>query len=367
MLEEKVRPLRSYSEIACDMLMSGKASVVVGGQYGSEAKGCAVAWLAAMLAERKEAFDIYTTNAGAQAGHTSIFRGKKRVVFHLPTAPLIAREFGLGLGTVYLNAGSVIDPVVLQQEVEENKIDSLFIHPMAAVITDKCRELEGHVDSSTTKIASTRKGVGQALARKVMRSGVIAKDHPYLKHFVRRLDLNNRLSEGRSVLVEVPQGVSLSLNHSRFYPYTTSRDCTVGSGLSDAGIHPSFMGKSMVVLRTFPIRVGNIVEEGKVLGVSGDVYPDQKETSWAELGVEAEITTVTKRIRRVFTFSQQQVVHTFGLCRPNVCFISFVNYLKDNDALSKVLESIRIAAATNNMPIPQIVLQHGPDVIDVHP
>lgn len=362
-----VQPLRSYSDVACGLLEDGKATIIVGGQYGSEAKGCATAWLAATLAEKKWGFDIYTTNAGAQAGHTSIFKGKKRVVFHLPTAPLIARELGLGLGTIYLNAGSIIDPVGLEKEIEENNIDSLYIHPMATIITEDCRSVEMLAESTTTKIASTRKGVGQALARKVMRCGVIAKDHPFTRRFIRRLDLNSRLNGGSSVLVEVPQGVSLSLNHSPFYPYTTSRDCTPGSGLADANIHPMFAGKTMVVLRTFPIRVGNIVEGDKTLGTSGDVYPDQKETSWDELGVEAEITTVTKRIRRVFTFSQHQIVHTFNICRPAVVFLSFVNYLKDNTALDKILESIRIAAATNGMPVPQVILQHGPDVTDVRP
>lgn len=362
-----VQPLRTYSDVACGLLEEGKSTVIVGGQYGSEAKGCATAWLAATLGEKKRGFDIYTTNAGAQAGHTSIFRGKKRVVFHLPTAPLIAREFGLGLGTIYLNAGSIIDPVGLEKEVEENKIDSLYIHPMATIITEDCRKAEMDEDSSTTKIASTRKGVGQALARKIVRSGMIAKDHPYTKRFMRRLDLNSRLAAGKTVLVEVPQGVSLSLNHSPFYPYTTSRDCTPGSGIADANIHPSFMGKTVVVLRTFPIRVGNIVEGDKTLGTSGDVYADQHETSWDELGVAAEITTVTKRVRRVFTFSQQQVVNTFNICRPAVVFLSFVNYLKDNGALDKILESIRIASATNGMPVPQVILQHGPDVEDVRP
>lgn len=366
MITEKVRPLMFYGDVARTMLMPGKATVIVGGQYGSEAKGCATAWLASQLAENREAFDIYTTNAGAQAGHTSIFKGKKRVVFHLPTAPLIAREYGLGLGTIYLNAGSVIDPVSFEQEVEENKIDALFIHPMAAVITPECQAAEREEDSSTTKIASTRKGVGEALARKVMRGGMIAKDHPFLKRFVRRMDLNARLADGRSVLVEVPQGVSLSLNHSPFYPHTTSRDCTPGAGLSDAAIHPSFYGRTMVVLRTFPIRVGNIIEGDKTLGRSGGVFADQKETTWDALGQPAEITTVTKRVRRVFTFSKQQIAHTFGLCRPNVVFLSFVNYLKDNAHLAEIIEAIRIASAVNAMPVPQIILQHGPDVSDVH-
>lgn len=359
-----------YSEIASTMLTPGKASVIVGGQYGSEAKGCATAWLAASLAARGKAFDVYTTNAGAQAGHTSIHQGKKRVVFHLPTAPLIARDLGMGLGAIYLNAGTIIDPDVLEQELFDNDIRGtygLYIHPTAAVITAECQRLEREENSSTTKIASTRKGVGQALADKVMRRGLVAKDHPFTKQFVQRLDLNRELSNGKSVLVEVPQGVSLSLNHSPFYPHTTSRDCTPGSGLADAAIHPSFGGRTMVVLRTYPIRVGNIVDNGNTLGTSGGVFPDQVETSWEELEQPAEITTVTKRVRRVFTFSMEQVVETFALCRPDVVFLSFMNYIKDANERSRILASIVVAASANRIPTPHIILQHGPDVMDVHP
>src|SRR5882762_7099512 len=90
---------------------AGKASFILGGQFGSEAKGAAAAY----VATRSDAnFNIATTNAGAQAGHTSIHDGVKKVVFHLPTFSLYRDCF------TYLNAGSVIDPEVLLRELEEN-------------------------------------------------------------------------------------------------------------------------------------------------------------------------------------------------------------------------------------------------------
>jgi adenylosuccinate synthase len=358
-------------------MQAGKASFLIGGQWGSEAKGAAAAWLADELATKGNRFDIYTTNAGAQAGHTSIYNGKKRVVFHLPTAPLIVGDVTgcyAARGLIYLNAGSIIDPVVLMQELHENNIDpeNFEIHPMAAVIAPEDTAAEQDNKSAQTKIASTRKGVGQALARKVLRSGVVARDHPMLKKFVRRRNLNSWLQAGKSVLVEVPQGVSLSLNHSKFYPYTTSRDCTVMSAMSDAGIHPHFYGKTMMVLRTFPIRVGNIPDlDGKVLGTSGDCYPDQKETDWGTLGVEAEITTVTKRVRRVFTYSAQQVVDSVLLTRPDIIFLSFCNYVREGhgqtamEQLRRIKQSIRDAASAAGIPVPFIIEQYGPTNEDV--
>lgn len=358
----------------------GKASFVVGGQFGSEGKGAAAAFIAKRTAKLDARFDIITTNAGAQAGHTSTHDGQKRVVFHLPTASLIdavAMRYNAAADQLeqlppitYLNAGSVIDPDVLQQELTDNPEvllgDRFAIHPLAAVITDECRDAELAVNSPQTKIASTRKGVGQAIARKVLKNGVLAKDHPFTAPFCRRLDLMRAMATGQSVLVEVPQGVSLSMN-GPFYPHVTSRNCTVMQAMSDADIHPNFYGSSMLVLRTFPIRVGNIPEHG---GFSGDVYPDQQETTWDEIGVEAEITTVTKRVRRVFTWSRQQALESIALTMPDVIYLTFCDYCKPY-GLENIVGSLKSCCDEINRRVgggfhPEILTQWGPTTDDVY-
>lgn len=370
-----------------NFLRRGKASFIVGGQYGSEGKGAAAAFVAANLAENRRGFDIITTNAGAQAGHTSTHQGKKRVVFHLPTASLIEPfqpryeasldEMRDAPPITYLNAGSIIDPLGLEKELAENpeiRHDRFFIHPNAAVITDRHREAEGAADSAQTKIASTRKGVGQALADKVLRSAMLAKDHPYLAQFVTRLNLNSAMAAGNSVLVEVPQGISLSLN-SQFYPHVTSRNCTVTAAMADADIHPSFMGATMLILRTFPIRVGHIPsvvlhgpDEGKTgfMGQSGGVFPDQTEIGWEDIGVEAEITTVTKRVRRVFTWSEQQAMESIKSARPDVIYLTFCDYIKPNvfPTVGFLVDRLASICRTVGMPDTQIITQWGPTTED---
>lgn len=369
-----------------DFLQKGRASFILGGQFGSEGKGAAAAWAASELFNSMEPgpgyFDVVTCNNGAQSGHTSVHDGVRRVAYHLPTAPLIAPG-----SLIYLNAGAVIDPVVLLREIRDNLAvldkSSLFIHPMAAVVTDECREAENHPSSQQTRIASTRKGVGEALARKALRAGLLVKDCSELKPFVRRVDLNSRLAVGQSVLVEVPQGHSLSLQASRFYPHCTSRDCTVGQAASDAGVHPSFVGPVMSVLRAYPIRVGNIEqhmlpsdisrnalewEKGPLLGYSGDCYPDQQETTWGALGVAPEITTVTGRVRRVFTWSQQQVIEAFLSARPTHVFLSHVDYLRDplmtGGPLDEVVQKIYTAAHAIHLKRPKVIWSDGPSTAD---
>ena len=318
----------------------GKASFIVGGQWGSEAKGAAAAYLAQWhnFNDHKAGFAIATTNAGAQAGHTSTVNGETTVVFHLPTYSLYRDCL------TYINAGAIVDTRVLEQELQANPRilkNGLVIHPNAVIIGQEDKEAEGRASSRQTQIASTRKGVGHALSRKVLReamtfgSSALHKPlfdewHPHIAQArIERLDLNGMMLDGHSVLVEVPQGIHLSVD-SQFYPHTTSRNCTVSAAMSDAGIHPHFYHRSMLVVRTFPIRVGNIYDNGdnpQQIGYSGDCFPDQQETSWGAVGVKPEITTVTKRIRRVFTFSEIQVAQAIALTRPNVIYLSFCDYL----------------------------------------
>lgn len=362
--EQEGRYMTKTDLICRDLCMPGKASFIVGGQWGSEAKGCAAAWLAHECAKREYNPGFVTTNAGVQSGHTSIHKGKRRVSFHLPTAPFVFLDEGLIPPTVYLNGGSVIDPSVFLKEVKDFPAE-VFIHPNASVIDQGCIEAENETTSSQTKIASTRKGVGEAISRKVRRAASLARDCDKLKPFVKRMDLNYFLNNGESIWIEIPQGVSLSID-TDFYPYTTSRNCTSAQALSDAAIHPSFYGSSLVVLRTFPIRVGNISDDSGVeLGNSGSCYPDQKEISWEGLGVEAEITTVTKRIRRVFTFSKQQLRDTFVLCRPDVVFLTFCNYIKEQAYLDEIESAIYSVSKELGFPPPRVVYEFGPSTTEV--
>ena len=344
----------------------GKASFICGGQWGSEGKGAAAAALAKHLSEVGRHFTHVTTNAGVQSGHTSVHNGKTQVFFHLPTYPAIAAQYGYK-PIVYLNAGSVIDVGVLFDELSRyhDYIHELAIHPDAAIVTDECKVMEMRPDGQQTKIGSTRKGVGAAIATKVLRAGVTAKDIPALKIFTRRLDLNNVMQIGGSVLAEIPQGYGLGLN-AGFYPYCTSRDCTPMQAMSDAGIHPAFYNTTMMVIRTFPIRVGNITnDEDMVIGESGGCYPDQCEISWRDIGVNPEYTTVTKRVRRIFTFSQLQLTEAMAALRPTVVYVTFLDYYKPGDRfkVEDLMLNIRHAAINAGIHV-ELIAQYGPSTDD---
>lgn len=336
---------------------SGKLDFLIGGQWGSEGKGAAAAWMAERACVE---YDAFTTNAGAQAGHTSIVNGEKVVVFHLPTYPVVEYKRGVDPKPIFVNAGAIIDPAVFLQEVEQHyEPRRVFVHPMAAVITPDCVAASHEPGSASERRSGVQKGVGHALAKKVMRTGTVAKDHPQLREFVSEPHtVRGWLDSGLRVLAEVPQGVSLSLSHSGFYPHVTSRDCSIAQALNDAGAHPHHYGATMMVLRTFPIRVGNIKVDGVEVGWSGECYPDQVELDWKTLGVEPELTTVSKRVRRVFDFSIRQTRESLAQVKPDALFISFCNYLKSRDDMVELIEYLFAAGWRFNPD--NIVYQWGP-------
>jgi hypothetical protein len=63
---------------------------------------------------------------------------------------------------------------------------------------------------------------------------------------------------------------------------------------------------------------------------SGEWYEDQQEVTWEALGIEPELTTVTKRIRRVATFSEEQLFEALRANDPDWIAVNFLNYLTED-------------------------------------
>lgn len=116
----------------------------------------------------------------------------------------------------------------------------------------------------------------------------------------------------------------------------TSRGTTAIQNMADMGIRPDRLGDIYVVIRPAPIRVGNVVEDGKTVGYSGDAYPGQEEITWKQLAedcgappdvMKGELTTVTKRLRRVFTFSERQLLEAVTINGATKLALNFANYI----------------------------------------
>lgn len=316
------------------------AYVLVDGQYGSTGKGAIAALIGATLGDR---IDVVTTNAGPNSGHTGYLpRGwrdmrlkegeptqdvlwaanlDKIVTRQIPVASVVIHALKSNPELLtYLNAGTILDPAVLFDELGLFGVMPL-IHPLAAVISPD--DVASEKSGSIARVASTGKGVGAVLARKVRREqGVVAQANTYAETNVGKHDWNWGPG-GERVFVETAQGFSLGLNEARFYPFVTSRECTVMQAISDARIPAQMVQKVIMTVRTHPIRVGNTDK-----GQSGGCYPDQQETTWQAIGQQPELTTVTQRVRRVFTWSRIQFREAVAANRPDVVVLTFMDYLK---------------------------------------
>ena len=292
-------------------------TVIVGGQYGSEGKG-----KVALAVARRTGATVAVRVGGSNAGHTAYDEDGVRHVFrHLPTAVLLSETICV------LGPGSLIDPEVLCCEVERLGLSAerLIIDPLASVITKTCKQRE--CDSGLgERIGSTLTGTGEALIDRLRRSPTasLARSDPHLARFTStpvRNFLRQRLLAGERVVIEGTQGFGLSNLQSPYYPFATSRDTTASAFVSEAAISPLDVDEVVLVIRTFPIRVG------------GNSGPLPREIGWDALARRAskpgllERTTVTNRPRRVAEFDPEIVRSAIAANAPTSVVLNHVDYL----------------------------------------
>ena len=367
--------------------------------FGSSGKGKFNGYIA--MTEKP---DFAISNNSAQASHVVAFSpeeakrtrlkaGIEEYKFnHLPTSCVSD-----SIKRVYLTGGCVINLEKLLEEVEAVGLSSneLMIHPNAVIVTPDDVKME---QDELNKIASTMSGIAPAMCKKIMRSGKakLAKDCDQLQKYVGNIydSICGSLAYGEAGILEMAQGFGLSIDHgvytdndgfvNSFYPFTTSRNCDPLSFAGAAGIPHHKIGNVIMNVRTYPIRVGDAstgtgVDErsGKTLGSSGAFYPDQQELSWETISERCgcdvkEMTSLTKRVRRVFSFSDMQFIDDTRTIAPNHVFVNFVNYIdkkiagksgkiKYNDMVDKYPEVAKFVAKLNRLHYWRESLKNNPN------
>lgn len=335
--------------------MTHKVHMIMDFQFGSTGKGL----LAGYMAKRND-YDTAICSFATNAGHTYLDQSRD---LHVMTQQLPTAITSPTVKKIILGPGALIHPQTLAEELDryskymEGK--RLIIHPHAAIVENYHRDLE--IEWGMSKMGSTTKGVGAAAIERIRRTpkGANVADvrlhqpgYFGLGEYVVGLEeYRENLEYAENVLIEGAQGFGLSMYHG-FYPYCTSRDVTPWQIAADCGV--PFKWASYIeifgTLRTFPIRVNNRD------GHSGPGYDDQREIDWSEIGVEPELTTVTKLPRRIFSFSQKQLVDAVWHCGQywkTHLFLNFANYVKDLSDLQKLIFEIER---------PRHYMMNGPDI-----
>jgi len=327
---------------SCDPLVD----VLVGGQWGSEGKGQVAAYLA-------PEYDVLLRVGGPNAGH-KVFGRPARTYYHIPSGTDRNEDAKiiLGPGAVIRlkdrkKRGKVIPG--LESEIRQSGLtpDRFFIDPQAMMIEDEDIEIEE--GNLTRGIGSTGQGVGVATSRKVLRPEAkppvrLARDEAALAAYIRETAevLENSFAEGKRVFLEGTQGTGLSLHHGS-YPYVTSRETSISGCLADAGIAPARVRRTVVVCRSYPIRV-KPSRKGECSGPMG------AEISWEEVSrrsripleelIESEKTSTTKRRRRVAEFDWKLFRRSVHLNAPTDIALTFADYFSLTNRKARRFEQL---------------------------
>lgn len=270
-------------------------TVVVGAQWGDEAKGKIVDFLAA------DADVVIRYNGGNNAGHTVVV-GAETYKFHLvPCAILYPGT------TCVIGDGEVIDPEVLVGEIDDLirrgiSTDGLKISLNSHVIMPYHRLLDGLEEKRKggKAIGTTNRGIGPVYADKASRIGIRVAELIDPKRFRERLSENlefknalltkvygaellsesaildeylayadrirpfvadtNRLTheafkQGKELLFEAAQGTLLDIDYGT-YPYVTSSHTVAGGACLGTGVGPKTIDRVVGIAKAYTTRVG---------------------------------------------------------------------------------------------------------------
>lgn len=381
----------------------GHVTVVLDSQAGSCGKGKFIGYLAGQTNP-----EIAINNFMSNAGHTCVLDdGTKVMTQHLPTSVVSPNT------TLMIGPGAAITPRILFDEIIKYADligdRSVVINPRAVVILDKHCEEEKRILRS----GSTFKGCGAAQADKVMRQAILFGDWYrawtdawvesggdydgytfsqmcQIVNHVRVEDtmsyINDTIDVGGDVIIEGSQGCDLDINYGLAYPNTTSRQCHAGQLVADCGISPRLVTDIIMIMRPYPIRISNTTNlkdgDNTLMVYSGD-YDGAPEITWdivkERCGAPAdvqfgEMTTVTKKMRRVFELNWDRLMYVTTLNRPTGIALNFAQYVDWNmfgkrnpeDITPKLQEFIDMVEGRTGVPV--VMIGTGPkdgDIIDL--
>jgi adenylosuccinate synthase len=365
--------------------------VIVGAQWGDEAKGKIVDVLGA------EADFVVRYSGGNNAGHTVIAGGEEHRFHLLPAGILHPRV------TAVLGGGMVVCPPSLLAEFDRTQamgrpLGRLVVSPSAHVVFPYHRRLDQLEEEArgANQIGTTSRGIGPAYTDKVQRHGIRVGEFVRPEVFERRLrevlavknrllnmfgaeeiafdglfaeysryaerlrphvvDVESMLQEavagGKRVLFEGAQGTFLDLDHGT-YPYVTSSHPTAGGACLGTGIGPRDIGSVLGVCKAYTTRVGSGPFPTELTDGVGDLIRDQGQ----------EFGTTTGRARRCGWLDAVVLRHS---CRINSVTGLVLTRLDVLSGLSELKVCVGYRRAGQTVASPPSLLEDWADIEPVY-
>lgn len=282
--------------------------VIVGTQWGDEGKGKIIDYLA------KEADMVVRAQGGNNAGHTVVVGDKKYALHLIPSGVLYEDKKNI------VGNGVVLDPEGFLKEIEN--LEAQNINTSNIIISDRAhivfpyhKVLDELSESKrgSSKIGTTKKGIGPCYMDKIERTGIRACDLLNKESFIEKVSqqiekkntiiekiyggekldkdqiinqyleyaeklrpfikdttviVYDALKKGEKVLFEGAQGTLLDIDLGT-YPYVTSSHPTSGGFTIGAGIGPTMIESVLGISKAYTTRVGKgpfVTEEDNETG-----------------------------------------------------------------------------------------------------
>ena len=337
-----------------------KISAIVGGQWGDEGKGKITDFFAG------ESDYVVRFQGGNNAGHTVIVNGKTFKLHLIPSGIIYGTPISV------IGNGVVVDPKVLINEIEYVKgkgiNPKLLVSDRANVIMPYHIALDAALSNHQGELGagSTRRGIAPVYADKMYRNGIrmidllepdifkekLEKSYFFSKNLLEKslktsfntsldkifktyLDYGSRLSDyikdtsfelhkahqdGKSILFEGAQGVSLDVDHG-IYPYTTSSNTTAGHISTGSGVNFRNIDRVIGVVKAYLSKVGD--------GYLPSEIHDQSAELLRKKGGEYGTTTGRpRRIGWIDLVQLRQAVRVNGLTDIVLTKLDILNGLK---------------------------------------
>lgn len=272
------------------MLENFETTVVVGLQYGDEAKGR----LVHALANNPNIAMVVRFQGGANAGHT-IFMKEKKIVLHLIPSGIPYSDKICVIGN-----GMVLDPEKLIGEIRGlkeagflNDNKQLRISNLAHITLPSHKDRDGKNEKALgkNKIGTTGRGIGPTYEDKVGRKWLRVQDllcdfnelrsklsclsdyswlnekqtaialmeyGKFLKPFICDTGhlVNLAVRQKKGIIFEGAQGTLLDIDHGT-YPFVTSSNTMSGAACTGSGIGPTAIKNVLGVCKAYTTRVGS--------------------------------------------------------------------------------------------------------------
>ena len=299
-------------------------TIVIGAQWGDEGKGKIIDILA------KKSDYIVRFQGGNNAGHTVVIKDKKFILHLIPSGVLHKGKICI------IGNGVVIDPKALLDEIDKLKKEGIVVSKKNLIIDEKAHVIFPYhkiLDSlkeenkGTTKIGTTKRGIGPCYTDKAARCGIRICDlvepeifkvklqanlkeknkvfkktynfkgfnykailKEYLKYAKQikplvgncSVVLNKAVTNKKSILLEGAQGTLLDVDFGT-YPFVTSSNASVGGAFTGTGLGPTHIDRVIGVIKAYTTRVGE--------GPLPTVFPDDILVKVRSKGEEFGATT----------------------------------------------------------------------------